>query len=64
MESNGFYVTLPSNSSIDIYPNNTLTKYIVRLPRTLYLKEGFEVALAEKCILFHGTQCQILIVIP
>ena len=47
MESNGFYVTLPSNSSIDIYPNNTLTKYIVRLPRTLYLKEGFEVALAE-----------------
>jgi hypothetical protein len=47
MESQGFYITLPSNASLDVYPNNTLTKYTVRLPRTLYLKEGYEVALAE-----------------
>ena len=47
MESNEFYVTLPSNASLDVYPNNTLTKYTVRLPRTLYMKEGYEVALAE-----------------
>lgn len=47
MESRGFYITLPSNSSLDVHSNNTLTKYTVRLPRTLYLKRGFEVALAE-----------------
>ena len=47
MERNEFYVTLPSNASLDVYPNNTLTKYTVRLPRTLYMKEGYEVALAE-----------------
>ena len=47
MESGGFYITLPSNTSLDVYPSNTLTKYTVRLPRTLYMKEGYEVALAE-----------------
>ena len=47
MESHGFYVTLPSNASLDVHPNNTLSKYTVQLPRTLYLKPGFEVALAE-----------------
>ena len=47
MESRGFYVTLPSNASLDVHPNNTLTNYTVQLPRTLYLKPGYEVALAE-----------------
>lgn len=47
MESNGFYVTLPSNASLDFHPNNTLTKYTVQLPRTLYLKPDFVVGLAE-----------------
>lgn len=47
MESRGFYVTLPSNASLDVHPSNTLSNYTVQLPRTLYLKPGFEVALAE-----------------
>ena len=47
MESHGFYVTLPSNASLDVHPDNTLSNYTVQLPRTLYLKPGFEVALAE-----------------
>ena len=47
MESHGFYVTLPSNASLDVHPGNTLSNYTVQLPRTLYLKPGFEVALAE-----------------
>ena len=47
MESSGFYVTLPSNASMDIYPTNTQASYKIRLPRTMYLKRGFEVALVE-----------------
>ena len=47
MESDEFYITLPSNASLDVYPNNTLTKYAVQLPRTLYVKDRYEVALAE-----------------
>ena len=47
MESSGFYVTLPSNASMDIYSTNTQASYKIRLPRTMYLKHGFEVALVE-----------------
>ena len=47
MESSGFYVTLPSNASMDLYPTNTQASYKIRLPRTLYLRRGFEVALVE-----------------
>ena len=47
METRGFYVTLPSNANMDIYPNNTQASYQVRLPRTLYLKNSYEVALVE-----------------
>ena len=47
MESASFYVTLPSNASMDIYPNNTKSNFQVRLPRTLYLNSRYEVALSE-----------------
>ena len=30
-----FYLTLPSNSSMDYFPNNTLTRYTTRLPQML-----------------------------
>ncbi len=47
MESTSFYVTLPSNASMNIYPKNTQASFQIRLPRTLYLKHSYEVALAE-----------------
>ena len=47
MESSSFYLTLPSNASKDIYPNNTASVYQIRLPRTMYLGNNYEVGLAE-----------------
>ena len=47
MESTSFYITLPSNASMDYYSKNTACCYQIRLPRTFYLKGKYEVALAE-----------------
>lgn len=45
MES--FYIYLPSNSSADIYPDNTLSTYSTALRRPLQLRGDWEVGLAE-----------------
>ena len=42
-----FYVTLPSNSSMNIFPSNTLTNYVTQLPNSIYLDGEWEVGLAE-----------------
>ncbi|CAH3136020.1 unnamed protein product, partial [Porites lobata] len=42
-----FYLHLPSNSSLDKFPHNTLTEYRVSLPQTLNLTGEWEVALTE-----------------
>ena len=42
-----FYVTLPSNSSMKYFPNNTLTKYTSKLHNQLQLEGKYEVALTE-----------------
>ena len=42
-----FYITLPSNSSFKDFPNNTLTKYTIRLKNPLRLDGNYEVALAQ-----------------
>ena len=47
MESTQFYLHLPSNSSLDKFPHNTLTEYRVGLPQTLNLTGEWEVALTE-----------------
>lgn len=47
MEPSSFYVTLPSNASTDVYPGNSPSSFQIRLPRTMYLKNKYEVALAE-----------------
>ena len=47
MESSNFYVTLPSNASMDFYSNNTASNYTIRMPRTFYLEGKYEVALSE-----------------
>ena len=45
MEVTQFYLHLPSNSSLDKFPNNTLTEYRVGLPQTVSLVLDWEVAL-------------------
>jgi hypothetical protein len=42
-----FYVTLPSNSSRDVYPDNTLTKFRTKLKNPIRLEGLYEVALVE-----------------
>ena len=42
-----FYLTLPSNASIKMYPNNTLAHYITDLPRRIDLTGEWECGLAE-----------------
>ena len=45
--SSQFYVTLPSNSSMSLYPNNTLTSYTTHLVNQVNLTGKWEVALSE-----------------
>src|SRR5215468_5018535 len=46
--NNQFYLTLPSNSSMAYYPNNTAANYITHLSSSIALHEGeWEVALVE-----------------
>ena len=47
MEVTQFYLHLPSNASLDKFPNNTLTEYRVCLPQTITLSGDWEVALTE-----------------
>ena len=42
-----FYLTLPSNSSMDYFPNNTLTHYTTKLPQTIDLDGSWEMGLSE-----------------
>ena len=47
MEVTQFYLHLPSNSSLDKFPNNTLTEYRVCLPQSIILSGDWEVALTD-----------------
>ena len=47
MEVTQFYLHLPSNNSLDKFPNNTLTEYRIGLPQTRSLTGDWEVALTE-----------------
>ena len=42
-----FYLTLPSNSSMDYFPDNTLAKFITKLHAPLLLRDSWEVGLVE-----------------
>src|SRR3984885_5344877 len=42
-----FYLTLPSNSSMQFYPNNTVTHYTTRLAKAISLSGDWEVGLVE-----------------
>ena len=45
--SNLFYLTLPSNNSMDYFPDNTLTHFTTRLPQMKDLDRSWEIGLAE-----------------
>ncbi|KAJ8018312.1 hypothetical protein HOLleu_43764 [Holothuria leucospilota] len=45
--AHSFYVTLPSNSSPLLYPDNTVTHYQVKLSQPISLEGQWEVGLAE-----------------
>lgn len=48
MRKSQFYLTLPSNSSMDYYPDNKAENYITHLPGSIQLDGGvWEVALVE-----------------
>ena len=42
-----FYVTLPSNSLFEYFPENTLNNYTTKLHSTLRLEGNYEVGLVE-----------------
>lgn len=42
-----FHVTLPSDNSLDTYPNNTASRFTVKLPDRIELQDDYEVGLAE-----------------
>lgn len=42
-----FYVTLPSNASVDVFPDNTTSKYSTKLQSPIRLEGPYEVALVE-----------------
>ena len=42
-----FYITLPSNSSVNYYPDNTLAHYTTKLANKVELEGDWEVGLAE-----------------
>ena len=42
-----FYVTLPSDSSMVTYPDNTVAHYVTKLARPIHLDGDYEVALTE-----------------
>jgi hypothetical protein len=42
-----FFVTLPSESSAKYYPNNTVARFVTKLPETIRLQGQYEMALVE-----------------
>ena len=47
MSSDHFHMTLPSNASMDIFPDNTAAQYVTKLPRSLDLAGDWSVSLKE-----------------
>jgi hypothetical protein len=42
-----FFVTLPADSSAKYYPNNTVARFVSKLPETIRLQRQYEMALVE-----------------
>ena len=50
---NRFYMTLPSNSSMQYYPDNTAARYTTKLTSPIELEGDWEVGLVEILSLIH-----------
>jgi hypothetical protein len=50
-----FYITLPSDSSANYYPDNTLARFVTKLPERIRLEGEYEMGLAEIIYLTLGT---------
>ena len=49
---NSFFLTLPSDSSMGMFPNNTQCCFKIHLPKTFHIdKEEWEVALVQLLLL-------------
>ena len=42
-----FYITLPSDVSSDVYPDNTVANYTTKLSQRIHLDGEYEVALPD-----------------
>ncbi len=42
-----FYVTLPSDSSANYYPDNSVARFVTKLPERIRLEGDYEMALSE-----------------
>ena len=47
MKTKHVYLTMPSNSSMNYFPNNTLTHYTTKLPKIMDLDGTWQIGLAE-----------------
>lgn len=47
MDDDGFYVTLPCNASLSVYPENTISSYRTKLAAPIDLKGRWQVGLCE-----------------
>jgi hypothetical protein len=47
MSESHFYVHLPSDSSLTVYPDNTIAKYVTKLSKNIDLDGEYEVGLSE-----------------
>ena len=47
MDNDNFYMHLPSNSSENYFPHNTISRYTTKLPQTIEFDGQWEVGLAE-----------------
>ncbi len=56
-EEGTFYLTLPSNSSMEHFPKNNASHYHTKLPRSFHLNSDYEVGLAE--IMFPNSYLNI-----
>jgi hypothetical protein len=45
MSGTHFYLTVPSNASLGVFPDNKTTKYLVKLPQPIDLDGNWEVVL-------------------
>jgi len=62
-----FYLTLPSNASMDCYPDNTVAKYTTKLTNTIALDGNWEVGLVEiacpgSLVNIHKNDCTFTVV--